>query len=101
MDEPAATFSFKARVRFADNLYRARGRAGLLQENAAARAALTPARLDKIEGGEAIPSFDVLIRLASAYSVSIGELVEGVTWKPGWVEDSGPAEYLVTNTNPD
>jgi hypothetical protein len=29
--------------------------------------------------------------------MSIGELVDGVTWKPGWVEDSGPAEYLVSN----
>jgi len=29
--------------------------------------------------------------------MSVGELVEGVTWKPGWVEDSGPAEYLVSD----
>lgn len=96
MAEPAAAFSFKAKARFADNLYRARERADLSQKDAAARAALTPARLDKIEGGEAIPRFDALIRLAGAYSLSVGELVEGVTWKPGWVEDSGPAEYQIT-----
>ena len=60
MGEPAAAFSFRAKARFADNLYRARERTGLLQKDAAARAALTRARLDKIEGGEAIPSFDVL-----------------------------------------
>ena len=29
--------------------------------------------------------------------MSVGELVEGVTWKQGWVEDSGPAEYLVSD----
>jgi transcriptional regulator with XRE-family HTH domain len=96
MGEPAAAFSFKAKARFADNLYRARERARLSQKDAAARAALTRARLDKIENGEAIPSFDILIRLAGAYAVTVGELVEGVTWKPGWVEDSGPAEYRVT-----
>jgi transcriptional regulator with XRE-family HTH domain len=97
MAEPVSAFTFKAKARFADNLYRARERASLSQKDAAARAALTPARLDKIEGGEAIPRFDALIRLAGAYSMSVGELVEGVTWKPGWVEDSGPAEYLVSD----
>jgi transcriptional regulator with XRE-family HTH domain len=96
MGEPAVAFSFKAKARFADNLYRAREQAGLSQKEAAARAALTRARLDKIESGEAIPSFDILIRMAGAYSTSVGELVEGVTWKPGCVEDSGPAEYRVS-----
>lgn len=100
MAEPAAAFSFKAKERFADNLYRARERAGLSQKDAAARAALTRTRLDKIEGGEAIPRFDDLIRLAGAYSITVGDLVEGVAWKPGWVEDSGPAEYLVSEPDP-
>jgi transcriptional regulator with XRE-family HTH domain len=86
-----------AKARFADNLYRARERSGLSQKEAAARAALTRARLDKIEGGEAIPRFDVLIQLAGAYSMSVGELVDGLTRKPGWVEDSGPAEYRVSD----
>ena len=100
MGEPAAAFSFRAKARFADNLYRARERAGLSQTDAAARAALTRARLDKIEGGEALPNFEILIRLAGTYSMSVGELVEGVAWKPGWVEDSGPAEYVVAEEEP-
>jgi transcriptional regulator with XRE-family HTH domain len=91
-------FSFKALARFADNLYRARELAGLDQKEAAKRAALTRAKLDKIEGGEYIPSLEVLIRLAGTYSTSVGDLVDGVTWRPGWVEDSGPAEYLVSTT---
>jgi transcriptional regulator with XRE-family HTH domain len=99
-------FPFKALARFADNLYRARELAGLDQKEAAkraalTRAALTRAKLDKIEGGEYIPSLDVLIRLAGTYSTSVGDLVNGVTWCPGWVEDSGPAEYLVSETNLD
>lgn len=89
-------FPFKALARFADNLYRARELAGLDQKEAAKRAALTRSRLDKIEGGEYIPSLDVLIRLAGAYSTSVGDLVKGVAWRPSWVEHSGPAGYVVS-----
>lgn len=90
-------FPFEALARFADNIYRAREAAGLDQREAAKRAALARSRLDKIEGGEYIPTLDVLIRLAGAYSISVGDLVKGVAWRPGWVEHSGPAEYLVSD----
>lgn len=93
-------FPFKALARFADNLYRARELAGLDQPEAARRAALTRSKLDKIEGGEYIPSLDVLVRLAGAYSTSVGGLVGGIAWRPGWVEHSGPAEYLVSDDEP-
>ena len=89
-------FPFKALSRFADNLYRAREIAGLDQKEAAKRSALTRSKLDKIESGEYMPTLDALIRLAGAYSTSVGDLVSGVTWRPGWVEHSGPAEYLVS-----
>ena len=88
-------FPFQALARFADNLYRARETSGLDQKEAAKRAALTRSRLDKIENGEFIPTLDVLVRLAGTYSTSVGNLVNGLTWRPGWVEHSGPAEYLV------
>jgi transcriptional regulator with XRE-family HTH domain len=91
---------FKALTRFADNLYRAREATGLDQREAAKRAALTRAKLDKIEGGEHIPTLDVLIRLAGAYSTSVGDVVNGVTWRPGWVEHSGPAGYEVSEDSP-
>lgn len=93
-------FPFKALARFSDNLYRARELAGLDQREAARRAALTRSRLDKIENGELIPGLDVLIRLAGAYSTSVGDLIDGVTWRPGWVEHSGPAEYAVSEAEP-
>lgn len=89
-------FPFKALARFADNLYRAREVSGLDQKEAAKRAALPRAKLDKIENGEHIPTLDVLIRLAGTYSTSVGDLVNGVAWQPGWVEQSGPAEYIVS-----
>jgi transcriptional regulator with XRE-family HTH domain len=91
-----APFPFKALARFADNLYRACELSGLDQKDAAKRAALTRSRLDKIENGEYIPTLDILIRLAGTYSTSVGDLANGVTWRPGWVEHSGPAEYLVS-----
>lgn len=94
---PKTPFPFEALARFADNIYRAREAAGLDQREAAKRAALARSRLDKIEGGEYIPTLDVLIRLAGAYSISVGDLVKGVAWRPGWVEHSGPAEYLVSD----
>jgi len=90
-------FPFEALARFADNIYRAREAAGLDQREAAKRAVLARSRLDKIEGGEYIPTLDVLVRLAGAYSMSVGDLVNGVAWRPGWVEHSGPAEYLVSD----
>jgi len=93
-------FPFQALARFADNLYRAREVAGLDQKEAAKRAALTRSRLDKIENGEFIPTLDVLVRLAGTYSTSVGNLVNGLTWRPGWVEHSGPAEYLVADEEP-
>jgi transcriptional regulator with XRE-family HTH domain len=92
-------FPFKALARFADNLYRARELAGLDQKEAAKRAALTRSRLDKIENGEYVPTLDVLIRIAGTYSTSVGDLVSGVTWRPGWVEQSGPAEYVVSEND--
>lgn len=93
-------FPFKALARFADNLYCARELAGLDQKEAAKRAALTRSKLDKIEGGEYIPALDALIRLAGAYSTTVSDLVSGVAWRPGWVEHSGPAEYIVTEDEP-
>jgi len=93
-------FPFQAHARFADNLYRARELAGLNQREAAKRAALPRSRLDKIEGGEYVPGLDELIRLVGAYSTSVSNLIDGVVWKPGWVEHSGPAEYLVSEDQP-
>lgn len=93
-------FPFAAHARFADNLYRARERAGLDQKDAAKRAALPRTKLDKIEGGEHVPTLDILIRLAGAYSTSVGDLVNGVSWRPGWVEDSGSAKYVISEEEP-
>lgn len=90
-------FPFEALARFADNIYCAREAAGLDQREAAKRAALPRSRLDKIEGGEYMPTLDVLIRLAGAYSTTVGDLVKDVAWRPGWVEHSGPAEYVVSD----
>ncbi len=93
-------FPFKALARLADNLYRARELAGLDQKEAAKRAALTRPKLDKIENGELIPTLDVLIRLAAAYSTTPGDLASGITWRPARLNHSGPAGYLVSEDEP-
>jgi transcriptional regulator with XRE-family HTH domain len=94
-------FPFQALAKFADNLYRARELSGLDQKEAAKRAALSRPKLDKIENGEYIPTLDVLIRLAGTYSTSVGDLVQGIAWRPGWVEHSGPAKYVVADVQPE
>jgi transcriptional regulator with XRE-family HTH domain len=93
-------FPFKALARLADNLYCARELSGLDQKEAAKRAALTRPKLDKIENGELIPTLDVLIRLAGAYSTTVGDLAAGITWRPTQLDHSGPAEYLVSENEP-
>jgi transcriptional regulator with XRE-family HTH domain len=76
-------FPFEALARFADNIYRAREAAGLDQRESGNTGGLTRSRLDKIEDGECIPTLDVLIHLAGAYSITVGDLVKGVAWRPG------------------
>lgn len=93
-------FPFKALARLANNLYRARELADLDQREAAKRAALTRPKLDKVENGELIPTLDVLIRLAAAYSITPGALVNGIIWHPARLDHSGPAEYLVSEDEP-
>jgi len=88
-------FSFEALARFADNLYRTREQVGLSQRDAANLAALTRASLDKFENGEAIPKLDVVIRIAGAYAMSVGELVDGIRWQPTFVDVIGPPRYVV------
>ena len=63
------------------------------------RAAIAHSKLDKIESGEYMPASTLLIRLAGTYSTSVGDLVNGVTWRPGWIELQ-PAEYRVSDDEP-
>ena len=75
--------TFKAR--FAQNLARARKQAGLTQEEVAARASLGRDTVWKHEAEVHVPILDVLVRLAGAVSVPPAELLEGITYRPGFI----------------
>lgn len=81
------------------------------QEELSFRASLHRTELSLLERGERMPRVDtalriaaslgVLIQLAGTYSTSAGDLANGITWRPGWVEHSESAEYLVSDDQPD
>jgi transcriptional regulator with XRE-family HTH domain len=75
--------TFKAR--FAQNLARARKRAGLTQEEVAARASLGRDTVWKHEAEVHVPILDVLVRLAGAVSVQPAELLDGITYRPSFI----------------
>jgi transcriptional regulator with XRE-family HTH domain len=53
-----------------------------------------------LERGERLPRVDTALRTAGGLGVPLRRLAmtagSRVTWRPGWVEDSGPAEYLIS-----
>jgi len=75
--------TFKAR--FAQNLARARKRAGLTQEEVAARASLGRDTVWKYEAEIHAPILDVLVRLAGAVSVPPAELLDGIVYRPSFI----------------
>ena len=88
-------FTFPALARFADNLYRARERAGLDRRVAAEAAAISHFWLNRIESGESVPPLDVVVKLAVVYSTSVGVLLAGITWRPPAVGGPLEGEYVV------
>lgn len=68
--------------RFAANLSRLRGAAGLSQEELAFRASIHRTQVSFIESGKRMPRLDTLVKLAGALEVPISELVDGLVWEP-------------------
>jgi transcriptional regulator with XRE-family HTH domain len=66
------------------NLLRHRKRRGLSQENLAIHASLHRTEIGLLERGERIPRVDTLIKLAGALGISPGELLDGISWEPGY-----------------
>lgn len=66
-----------------DNLARCRKRAGLSQDELSFRASLHRTEISQLERGLRMARADTLIRLAGALEVPVGELFEGLVWKPG------------------
>jgi transcriptional regulator with XRE-family HTH domain len=69
--------------RFTDNLLRARGSAGLTQEEIAFRAGLHRTEVGLLERGLRVPRIDTLVKLAGALGVEPAALLDGIAWNPG------------------
>jgi transcriptional regulator with XRE-family HTH domain len=68
--------------RFAANLIEQRRASGLSQEELAFRAAVHRTQISLLEGGNRLPRFETLIKLAGALEVSVEALTEGIVWEP-------------------
>lgn len=68
---------------FGRNLAYCRKRAKLSQEELSVRASLHRTAVGMLERGERMPRIDSLVKLAGSLGVSVGELLDGLEWKPG------------------
>ncbi|HEX5763157.1 MAG TPA: helix-turn-helix transcriptional regulator [Solirubrobacterales bacterium] len=75
--------------RFGENLIRARRRAGISQEELGIRASLHRTQIGLLERGGRLPRIDTLAKLAGALEVPVGELFEGIAWRPGHARVGG------------
>ena len=71
------------KLRFGQNLARARRRAGLSQEELGVRASLHRTEISLLERGTRLPRIDTAIKLAGALELGVDELTEGIGWSPG------------------
>lgn len=69
--------------RFGENLVRSRKRAGLSQEELGFRASLHRTEISLLERGARLPKIDTVLKLVGALELQPGDLLEGITWKPG------------------
>ena len=69
-------------ARFAANLRRLRGVAGLSQEDLAFRAGIHRTQVSLLEGGRRMPRVFTLVCLAGALGVTPNDLLDGIVWEP-------------------
>jgi transcriptional regulator with XRE-family HTH domain len=86
---------YEARARIADNLFLLRRGAGYSQEALSERAMVAIDRIGKIEHGDVVGPIDTYVRLAGSLSITLGELLAGVSWTPGTVERQSEPGYRV------
>jgi transcriptional regulator with XRE-family HTH domain len=75
--------------RFAANLTRIRKAADLSQEELAIMASVHRTEISLLERGCRIPRIDTLVKVAASLEVSAGELLAGISWKPGSYRPGG------------
>ncbi len=91
----ARRLPYQARARIADNALLIRRQASYSQEALSQRALVTVDRISKLENGSVVGPLDSYVPLAGGLSVTLDELLAGVTWTPGTVEFEYDAGYQV------
>jgi transcriptional regulator with XRE-family HTH domain len=74
---------------FMANLWRARRRSGLSQEELGFRAGLHRTEISLLEVGGRLPRIDTLVKLAGGLGIEPGELLADIEWKPGTLTQGG------------
>jgi transcriptional regulator with XRE-family HTH domain len=74
---------------FMANLWKARRRSGLSQEELGFRAGLHRTEISLLEVGGRLPRIDTLVRLAGGLGIEPGELLDGIVWNPGDISLGG------------
>jgi transcriptional regulator with XRE-family HTH domain len=74
---------------FAENLWRARKRAGVSQEELGFRSDLHRTEIDLLERGRRMPRIDTLVKLAGALDISNEVLLDGIVWSPARIAIGG------------
>lgn len=91
----ARKLPYEARARIADNVFLQRKRAGYTQEALSERAMVSVDRVSTLENGNVLGPLDIYVRLAGSLSITLNDLLAGVTWTPGTVEFELDAGYKV------
>ena len=80
---PQATGSDDLKRALGDNIARCRRRVGISQEELSYRASLHRTEVSQLERGLRLARVDTLLRVAGALGVAVGDLLEGMAWRPG------------------
>jgi transcriptional regulator with XRE-family HTH domain len=78
---------------FAENLFVARRRAGISQEQLGFGANLHRTEIGQLERGTRLPRIDTLVKLAGSLKLPPGDLLKGIAWIPS----PGPRGRFVTS----
>jgi transcriptional regulator with XRE-family HTH domain len=91
----ARKLPYEARARIADNAFLLRKRAGYSQAALSERAVVSVDRISQLEKGRVLGPLDTYVRIAGSLSITLDDLLAGVTWTPGTVEVEFEAGYRV------
>lgn len=95
VSEDRRDLPYQARARLADNLFLQRRRAGCSQDELAELARISRCQIGSIESGQVGGRLDTWVRLAGALSITLDDLLAGVTWTSGEIEFEVEAGYEV------